>query len=351
MSDFLKEVSERMNKEGVQPEEVKDEKVVETPEADTEKKEEVVSDAADEVKTEPKSEANTEITPEMVATFFEKDEKQLFDILSKKTGKEINSFDDLVEVKEKVIEKEPELPESIKKLLDYTTKTGRDIDDYFSANKDWGALPKESVVMEYMQKAEGLDADSAKDYYETLYNLDEDSYTERDIKLAKIEHEKKYREALNYFEKQKSEFMLPSKSKELQREAEEREAAERIDFAQKMSSAIKSYDSVRVGDFDYKVSDTSNLTDRFQSLGGILENYKEGDALNHKKLFDVIYKGENIDAIVRAAIDDAKAKFIEEDAKELSNSKDKEIPDASKSTGSQSEEQIRREIGKLFGNY
>ena len=209
--------------------------------------------------------------------------------------------------------------------MDYTTKTGRDIDDYFSANKDWGALPKESVVMEYMQKAEGLDADSAKDYYETLYNLDEDRYTERDIKLAKIEHEKKYREALNYFEKQKSEFMLPSKS--------------------------KSYDSVRGGDFDYKVSDTSNLTDRFQSLGGILENYKEGDALNHKKLFDVIYKGENIDAIVRAAIDDAKAKFIEEEAKELSNSKDKEIPDASKSTGSQNEEQIRREIGKLFGNY
>jgi hypothetical protein len=346
--DFLEKASKELNKE--KPAEKPAEEVVDDVAA-KEKAEEVVDTVV-----EPAPEGTLDAQPktlsaEEVTAFIEKDEKLLLNILSKRTGKELSSFDDLkeVEIQERVVEKKPELPESIQKLWDYTVTTGRDINDYISANKDWKTLPKEHVVMEYIQRVEGLEGDTAKRYFDVYYNLDVDEYSEREVEMAKLNLEKDYKKAVNYFEEQKKEFFTPSQQVDLRREAEDKERAERLQWAEGMTSAINSLDNIKVGEMDYSVSDKKDLVNRFQSIDGIISKYKTADGLNYRGLAETIYKGENIDAIIKVAQDDAIAKYIESEANELSPKADS--PEAVPKTGL-TQEKIAQEAAKIFGyNY
>ena len=330
--DRYEEAAEKLKAEKLKTEEapIKPEEKVE-PKVDESKVVESVIEKPTNLEANPEEK---QLTQEEVLAFLDKDEKVVFDYLKRKTGKDkLDSFEDLIETREveKVIEKEPEIPSSVKDFWDYEAKTGNGIEGYMRSKKDWKSLPKESVVMEYIQESEGLDAETAKEMYSLQYNITEEDedYTERKAKLAKIQFEKDYKKALGYFEEQKQQFNLPNKQVELQREAEDKAKAERLAFAQGMTSAVNKFDSLKVGeDFSFNVADKNGLAERFQSIEGVISPYKKDDGFDYSGLQKTIWAGEHIAEIAKAYADDMLAKYIESDARELTNHKDKTIPDA-----------------------
>lgn len=348
--DEFKEAAEQAKAEGLKSNEVETKETPEnkeTLEAKPEKKVETTE------KVEPEK-IETELTPEQVSAFIEKDEKFLLDLLKGKLQKDkLDSFKDLIETREveKVIEKEPELPQSVKDFWDYESKTGNGIEGYMQAKKDWTAVPKDSVVMEYIQQVEGYDSETAKEYFDLKFNLNEDEYTEREVKMAKLDKEKYYNTALKYFNEQKKQFDIPNKDKELQRQAEEKAKEDRLLFAQGMTSAVNKMDSLTIGeDFSYNIPEKDGLADNFQSIEAIIKPYQSDKGFDYASLAADLYAGRHRNEIAKAYSDSVLAKYIEDEAKELTNHKDKTIPEAQSSGGSE-DQKLQDAAKKIFGNY
>lgn len=290
---------------------------------------ELINKAAEEAakKNNPADNGQQEGQPtlndETVFGYFDANNGALLKYLSKLEGKELTSLSDLKTVEEKivekVIEKEPTLPEDVKTFLDYKLKTNRGIDDFIKAQMDWTKIPEDTVVMEYIQQTMGLEGQELDDYMKAKYNLSEDEVSQRELSLAKAEKKATYRKALEYLNEQKKTFELPTAQKQGELIATEQEAANRRSFAEGMISAVDQINEIEVGDFKFKVEGKESLKEDFQSVENIVRKFSKNGVLDHKSLVSTLIKGLNAEAIANAKAEAEIAKFVENEKKKMTN--------------------------------
>lgn len=136
------------------------------------------------------------------------DDETIFRILSEKTGKEVKSLEDLIEVREK----EVELDEAVAAFKEYRERTGRSLKDYMEYTKDYNSMSDEEVVMMSLRKSmEGFDEEDIQFQFESDYSYDE--YDDENAKRSKqLKLKKAAQEARQLLNSEKEQFNLPLES-------------------------------------------------------------------------------------------------------------------------------------------
>jgi hypothetical protein len=147
-------------------------------------------------------------TQERVDSEDELSEEKVLSYLGKRYGKEINSFDDLVQER---AESEV-MDEEIATYLKYKKETGRGFEDFKALNKDYDAMDPDQLLRAYLSATqEGLDSDDIEVLMDE-YSFDEDFDDESDIKKIKLKMKKSVNEAKKFFNQQKEKYRVPLES-------------------------------------------------------------------------------------------------------------------------------------------
>ena len=237
------------------------------------------------------------------------------------------------EVKPEPIVAQPELPESVTKLVDFMKETGGTMQDYIRLNTNYDDIDRDVLVKEYYKSTKPhLSADEIDFMIDDSFAFDEDIDEERDIrrkKLAYKEEVAKARKFLNdtkdkYYDEIKlnSSSLSPDQQKASDffnryKEDQERNAANHEKFKantnQLLNEDFEGFD-FDLGDkkFRYgvqnasqvaqKQSDISNFIGKFLGKDGMIED----TAGYHKAL----YAGANADKIANHFYEQGKADAI-----------------------------------------
>jgi len=135
-------------------------------------------------------------------------EEKVLSYLGKRYGKEINSFDDLVQERAD----SEEMDEEIATYLKYKKETGRGFEDFKQLTKDYDSMDSDQLLRAYLSATqEGLDDDDI-DVLMDEYSYDEDFDDESDIKKIKLKMKKSVNEAKKFFNQQKEKYRVPLES-------------------------------------------------------------------------------------------------------------------------------------------
>ena len=135
-------------------------------------------------------------------------EEKVLSYLGKRYGKEINSFDDLVQERAD----SEVMDEEVATYLKYKKETGRGFEDFKQLNKDYDAMDPDQLLRAYLSATqEGLDSDDI-DVLMDEYSYDEDFDDESDIKKIKLKMKKSVNEAKKFFNQQKEKYRVPLES-------------------------------------------------------------------------------------------------------------------------------------------
>lgn len=165
---------------------------------DNEEEKEPENNNQEEKQPEVESQENKELELEGVLSF-----------ISKQTGREISSLDDLIQEKEIVKEIQAELDPEIEKYLQYKNETGRTMSDYIKLNKDYNDVPTDRLIAEYMADTNPhLDSEDIQFKMNQMFSFDEDDEDDvvRDRKIKKKEYAAN---AVKYFDDQKEKYSTP----------------------------------------------------------------------------------------------------------------------------------------------
>lgn len=141
------------------------------------------------------------------------EDETVLNYIKTKYEKEINSIEDLF--KEKVVEKvvEPELPEPVKKFMDFQKETGRGFGDFLKYQRDIDSLPDEEKLVEYyLDTNEGFDKEDAKTYIEMNFGFDEDMDDESEIKKKKLKMKQELGKAKKHLQEKSEKYKAPTES-------------------------------------------------------------------------------------------------------------------------------------------
>jgi hypothetical protein len=265
--------------------------------------------------------ANVDLTGDKVYQYLDENNDVFVQYLSKKAGKEISSLDEFKIIEEKVVEKvvevEAELPEDVKRVFEFTKKTGRGVEDFMKAHKDWTKDSKESVVMEYIRQTEELEGDVLDEYYSLKYSPKEDDSTDKEIRAAKIEFERTYSKALKYLNEQKKGYEIPAQKYVDERTAINTEMENQRKFSEGMLGAIEGLNEIEVDGFKYKIEDKPTLKESMKSLDSIMSKYKKNGELDYSLLARDLISGQKLSSIVKASNENALSRYIESEAKKI----------------------------------
>jgi hypothetical protein len=151
---------------------------------------------------------NSVDTGERVDSEEELSEEKVLSYLGKRYGKEINSFDDLVQERAD----SEVMDEEIATYLKYKKETGRGFEDFKQLSKDYDTMDSDQLLRAYLSATqEGLDSDDI-DVLMDEYSFDEDFDDESDIKKIKLKMKKSVNEAKKFFNQQKEKYRVPLES-------------------------------------------------------------------------------------------------------------------------------------------
>jgi len=135
-------------------------------------------------------------------------EDKVLKYLGNRYGREISSFDDLVQEKQE----SEDIPEDVSAYLKYRKETGRGFEDYVRLNRDFTSMEENALLREYYKSTEeDLDSEDINTIMEEFL-YDEDLDDESDIKKKKLAKKKVLSKAKKYFEKQKEYYKQPLES-------------------------------------------------------------------------------------------------------------------------------------------
>ena len=209
-------------------------------------------------------------------------EEKVLSYLGKRYGKEINSFDDLVQER---AESEV-MDEEIATYLKYKKETGRGFEDFKALNKDYDEMDPDQLLRAYLSATqEGLDSDDI-DVLMDEYSFDEDFDDESDIKKIKLKMKKSVNEAKKFFNQQKEKYRVPLESSRSSIPEEDKEEYE--SYKQYIQSAKnQEEESARKSKwFEQKTDEVfSNEFKGFEfNVGDKNISFAPGDATELKKL-------------------------------------------------------------------
>jgi hypothetical protein len=201
--------------------------------------------------------------------------------LSNRYGREINSLDELNEVRESA----PDLPEDVAAYYKYKQETGRGLEDFVKLNRNLDESDGDRLLRDYLLETEdGLDNEDVDILLEE-YTYDEDLDDEGDIKKAKLAKKKAIAKAKRHFEEQKEQYKAPLES----RGADSLEGSEEYQAYKQYVEQAKTYQEEqkrRKEWFDEKTNEV--FSEQFKGFEFSVDDksyvYTPGDRAELKKL-------------------------------------------------------------------
>ena len=144
---------------------------------------------------QPEGEAQTQAS--------ELKEEDVLSYIGKRYGREITSLDELAEARKE----NEELPEDVATYLKFKKETGRGLNDFVNANKNYDDLEPDQLLAEYYRQTEKeLDGEDISYLIKDKFGYDEE-YDEDDvIKKKNIAKKKELAKAKDFFEEYKQKY-------------------------------------------------------------------------------------------------------------------------------------------------
>jgi len=231
-----------------------------------------------------------------------------------------------------------ELPENVKKLIDFMADTGGDLEDYVRLNRDVSSIDDQDALREYYRDTKPhLSSEEISFLMEDQFAYDESIDDERDIKRRKLARKEQVAEARAYLDRQKSKYyeeikagskLTPEQQKAVDffnRYNKESEQTQKTVEKQKLvfnkktqqvfNDKFKGFD-YNVGDktYRYSVKDAEQVKNTQSDINNFVgkfldENNTMSDAKGyHKSLFTAM----NADAVARHFYEQGKADALKE---------------------------------------
>ena len=250
-------------------------------------------------------------------------------MLSEKTDGQFKTYDELLEVLSK--EEAPSVEfanEQMAKLNDYVNKGGR-MEDFFSTQiANYEEMGDEEIVKNHMKfQNPELSLEDINLLYEDSYKLDEDEYTDKEVKLSKIKLKQKASQAYKELTKFQKDTAIPQAQKDVEADKQAVEANQKK-WKSQVNETLKDFNEV---DFDlndkgekytfkigedsmkYVKSTTLNLPDFWKRYVN-----KDGSE-NVSKLAREMAILDNVESIVRSAYAQGKSGGKEDVIKDIKN--------------------------------
>lgn len=282
-------------------------------------------------------------------------EDKLLGYLAGKVGRQLGKWEDLVVEKEVV--KEVEKPyqfaaPDIEVIDKFVRETGRGVDDYFKAQKNWDDVPDDKVVLEYMKskpKFKGLDDESLQILFDESYGMEKVTEDMDEEEIAKIERANKIKqarlkvsstEARDYFNSQKEQYKTPLK------QVEDKVDEGRKLWSENMKNALSNVTKIETEDFVYEFRDRDNYDKTFTDIDSLMGSFKKEDgSLDYGSLAKTIIAGRELTKILEEHAKAVRANTIEAEMKKKSNAGG-EIKQSPDGTGDNGEAAVRASLRK-----
>ena len=279
-----------------------------------------------------------------VATIKDED---VFKYLSEKRGKEIKSFEDLVEVREVVKEAEID-DEEVAEILKFKKEIGGSVTDYLQSKKDWKNEDATIVAREYLHSKYPMLTDEEVDFKlenEFLIGVDTSDYDQRVIKNASIAYKQFVSEGRSFLEDRKKQFSVPKRENKDEVLNKTRDA-----WKNAAVEAVKSIDGINVvDDFKFALNDKQGLEKKYDSLESVLNRFKDDKGtIDFRKMISVIEAGENISTIANAVKEAERTKALEEFMRERKNHEPEVVRNVPPKTINPQAESALSLIGKRY---
>lgn len=313
-----------------------------------------VDNATDVQELTQEEDTGTDVKQELETESIEQENNVDDNLEEKKDVLTFNTEEDILEYiksKEELLSKfktteEVDIPEDIKKYLEYKKETNRSYDDFLMLQKDLSDVNGEYLIKQMIkEKNPHYTNEDIEDEYEERFSYDEDYDDEKTVRKAQREFKRAEMEAKAYYESLKEKYKIPVGSTDVEVPLEYKEAKAKLDeFINESKSTQEVYkkqneyflsktDELFSDDFkgfDFKIGEetvtlkpsnvndvketqknVSNFLNRFLDENGLIKD-PEG---YHKAL----YVAMNYETVLKDVYETVKARVIEEEVKSSKN--------------------------------
>jgi hypothetical protein len=249
-------------------------------------------------------------------------ESVVFEFLSERLGRSINSLEDLSGAPQDV---QRQIDERVAVIADFVEKTGRSPEDWFRYQS---LNPTElddlsAIRLKMASEYEGLNSEEISLLVESQYKLDEDMYSEDEVKLSKLKLRIDADRARKDIEAVRSSYMLPTQKAQTQ---EDYEPLFDERWKQSLFSEVDQFESIEFelgpeSKFNFGISDQykSELKQKNGNLETFFDQYVQQDgSWNYEMLNAHRAVVDNIDEIVKniytQGLSDGQRKLVEKAA-------------------------------------
>ncbi len=228
---------------------------------------------------------------------------------------------------------QPELPESINKLVDFMRETGGTMQDYMRLSTNYDDVDRDVLVKEYYKNTKPhLSAEEIDFMIDDSFAFDEDIDEERDIRRKKLAYKEEVAKARKFLNDTKDKYYdeiklnSPSLSEDQQKasdffnrykEDQERNAANHEKFkantSQLLNEQFEGFD-FNLGDkkFRYGVQNVSQVAEKQSDISNFIGKFlgKDGMIEDTAGYHKALYAGANADKIANHFYEQGKADAI-----------------------------------------
>ena len=237
------------------------------------------------------------------------------------------------EVKPEPIVVQPELPESVTKLVDFMKETGGTMQDYIRLNTNYDDIDRDVLVKEYYKSTKPhLSADEIDFMIDDSFAFDEDIDEERDIRRKKLAYKEEVAKARKFLKDTKDKYydeikLNSSSLSEDQKKAsdffnrykedQERNAANHEKFKantnQLLNEQFEGFD-FNLGEkkFRYGIQNASQVAQKQSDISNFIGKFlgKDGTIEDTAGYHKALYAGANADKIANHFYEQGKADAI-----------------------------------------
>lgn len=237
------------------------------------------------------------------------------------------------EVKPEPILVQPELPESVTKLVDFMKETGGTMQDYIRLNTNYDDVDRDVLVKEYYKSTKPhLSAEEINFMIDDSFAFDEDIDEERDIRRKKLAYKEEVAKARKFLKDTKDKYYdeiklnSPRLSEDQQeasnffnryKEDQKRNAANHEKFKantnQLLNEQFEGFD-FNLGDkkFRYGIQNASQVAEKQSDISNFIGKFlgKDGMIEDTAGYHKALYAGANADKIANHFYEQGKADAI-----------------------------------------
>ena len=288
-----------------------------------------------QIVNEPAPEAGSSFDNSTNDVSDEEIESVVLEFLSERLGRSINSIEDLAGTSQDV---QRQIDERVAVIADFVEKTGRSPEDWFRYQS---LNPSElddlsAIRLKMASEYEGLNSEEINLLVESQYKLDEDMYSEDEVRLSKLKLMIDADKARKDIEAVRSNYMLPTPKAQAQ---EDYEPLFDEGWKQALFSEVDQFESIEFelgpeSKFNFGISDQykSELKQKNGNLETFFDQYVQQDgSWNYEMLNAHRAVIDNIDEIVKnvynQGLSDGQRKLVEKAANvDTSSPKPSNVP-------------------------